>query len=478
MHRSRRQFLTLSALSLSAASHAQTPRAPQGSPSAAPVVIIGAGLAGLRAAEVIRAAGVPLLILEASPRAGGPVRTVRAAFDDGLRGELGALRIAGAHDAVRRSVRAHGLALVPFESAQGAAVSVLGGQRATSADDARRTWALDLKPDEQLLSQRALLERYVGALPADLGDANIPLASYDRWQEYDRLSWPEWLRARGASEDALKVLTLGGESSEVSALYVLRQFALLGTSSQRYKIDGGMDRLPAAMAAGLEERIVYNAAVVRIARVNGAFRIEYERAGRVEQQLASRVVCAIPLTTLRRITREPRWSREKEALIEETAYYPVLRALVQTKTRFWVGDGQNGSARTDRATEIWDAAHDQLGKSRGILGAAVGGTAARLAAGLSADDASAFVVDRIADGYPSVRSQHEHTVIQRWQLDPWARGAFVAGRPGQMTTLLRHAARPEKGVFFAGEHTSSWMGWMERALLPGERAGREVVDAA
>ena len=56
---------------------------------------------------------------------------------------------------------------------------------------------------------------------------------------------------RGASPEAVRVMTQGGDSSALSALYMLRQFAMLRTSSQLYKIAGGMDRLPQAMAAAL-----------------------------------------------------------------------------------------------------------------------------------------------------------------------------------------------------------------------------------
>jgi monoamine oxidase len=479
MNRSRRRFLTVSTLAAASGFRARRSDAKQAPTADAPVVIVGAGLAGLRAAEIIRDAGLPVVVLEASARPGGRVRTARAEFDEGLHAEFGALRIAGAHDAVRRAIRAHSLGLVPFDSAQGAALTVVNGRGVTSPDEGRRLWSLDLKPDEAALSQRDLLERYVGTLPSDLGDPAVALASYDRWQDYDRLTWPEWLRARGASADAIKMMTLGGDASEVSALYVLRQFALLGNSTQRYKIDGGMDRLPRAMAAGLGDRVRYQSAVMRIARDPGGFRIEFERIGRRERLRASRVVCAVPLTTLRRIEREPRWSPAKEALIEQMAYYPVLRVLAQARTRFWVREGHNGAARTDRGTEIWDATHDQLGRTRGILGAAVGGAMAREASKLSVAEALEFGIDRVEDAHPSIRREQppQRAFIQRWDLDPWARGAFVAGRPGQMTTLLRHAAEQEDGIHFAGEHTSAWMGWMEGALLSGERAGREVLEA-
>jgi len=81
-----------------------------------PTVIVGAGLAGLRTADLLRQAGVPVIVLEARGRVGGRVLTVRAPFDDGLHAEAGAIRIASAHRAVLRAVRRHRLMLVPFIS--------------------------------------------------------------------------------------------------------------------------------------------------------------------------------------------------------------------------------------------------------------------------------------------------------------------------------------------------------------------------
>ena len=43
------------------------------------------------------------------------------------------------------------------------------------------------------------------------------------------------------------LMTLGGDSRRLSALYVLRQYALIREGTL-YKIEGGMDRLPVAIA--------------------------------------------------------------------------------------------------------------------------------------------------------------------------------------------------------------------------------------
>ena len=61
-----------------------------------------------------------------------------------------------------------------------------------------------------------------------------------------------------------------------------------------------------------------------------------------------------------------------------------------------------------------------------------------------------------------------------WSEAPWARGAFAVYLPGQVSTLYPVATRPEGRVHFAGEHLSSWPGWMQGALASGLRAAREV----
>ena len=451
---SRREFLRRSLAAVAPAVLVSQTRQP-----AAPVVIVGAGLAGLRAAALLRQSGRPIVVLEARERSGGRVLTIRAPFDDGLTGEAGPIRIAGAHRAVLRAVREHGLTLVPFESSNGVP---LDAEAAASASG--------LRVDERGLNSRALLERYVGTLADSLAEPAATQASYDAWREYDRLTWPEWLLQRGASREAVRVMTQGGDSSGLSALYMLRQFAMLRTSSQLFKIAGGMDRLPQAMAAALGDVVRYQSAVVRISRAAGSLSIEYETGGRVDRIAADRVVLTVPLSTLRHIEFRPRLSAAKEKAIAAPPYYPGVRILLQSRDRFWNRAGLNGSARTARA-EVWDAAYDRQGPARGLLGATTGVAFT----GKTAAQSLALGVDLVADAFPAIRSAFEKGIVHQWAQDRWSQGSFVAFAPGQMTALVPEIARAEDRVHFAGEHTSSWMGWMEGALESGERAAREIL---
>jgi monoamine oxidase len=440
-----------------------------------PTVIVGAGLAGLRAADLLRKAGLPVVVLEAQGRAGGRVLTVRAPFDEGLHAEAGAIRFAGAHRAVLRAVRRHRLPFEPFAPA-GTAVTAIDKRPATTLDG-QSAWTLDLKPSERGLTPSALLEHYVGRLPADLSDPAAPASALTRWQAFDRVTWPEWLESRGASRDAVKLMTVGADSAQVSALYVIRQYAMLRTSTQRYKIAGGMDRLPGAMATALGDIVRYNAPVVRVERRSSGFRVDYREGPAVRSTIAARVVFAVPIGTMREIEVRPGLSAEKQRAFDRLSYYPAVRFMLQTKRRFWQTAGLSGSARTDRATETWDATFDRPG-SRGILGATTGGDLERRLQGMTLEASVTFGVDLVADAFPAIRSEFEKGAVYRWSTDPWARGAFALYRPGQMTELLPRLAASEDGMHFAGEHTSPWTGWMEGALESGERAAREVLAAA
>ena len=439
--------------------------------------MIGAGLAGLYAADLLRAAGRPVVVLEAAARAGGRVFTYRAPLDQGLYGEAGPIRIAASHRRVVQLAQRFKLTLVPFGLPGGVSLSVVGGKSLRSSEPRDRDAAgLNLKADERTLDERAMLERYVGDLPDALGNPDAPVPSSAPWESYDRVTWAEWLASRGASADAVRLMTLGGDSNDLSALYVLRQFALLRRIGAFFKIRGGMDRLGTALAVTHREAIRYNAQVVRIDRRSPMIRIAYRQGGRVQTVSASRVVCAIPFTTLRDVEFLPALSARKSRAVNELEYLPSTRFLVQTRTRFWSQAGLSGYARTDRPAEIWDCGYDLPG-TQGILGATVAGAGERSVLGMSSDAAVDFGRSVVADAFPAINQHFAKGIAHRWALERWARGAFAVFRPRQMSSLAPDIGAPEDRIHFAGEHTSSWSGWMEGALESGERAAREVLSS-
>jgi monoamine oxidase len=272
-------------------------------------------------------------------------------------------------------------------------------------------------------------------------------------------------------------MTLGGDAEDVSALYVLRQYALSRSSTQLYKIQGGMDLLPKAMASALGSIVRYNAPVVRVSRSPARLRVDYESSAQVRSVTASHVIFAVPMTTLRQIEILPRLSPRKERGINEAAYANGTRILLQCRSRFWMAQGLNGSARTDRGTELWDCTYDQRSSMRGILGATTGGTVSRDMPTRSPSENQALGISVAAEAFPAIRTEVEKSIVHQWAEERWSRGSFVAFRPGQMSSMMPDIAESEDRMHFAGEHTSSWMGWMEGALESGERAAREILGS-
>jgi monoamine oxidase len=475
----RRDFLRVSASAVvPIIARRSSPTVQRHGAKADPVVVVGAGLAGLRAAELLHKAGTPVVVLEARSRPGGRVHTIRAPFAEGLYAEAGAIRIPPQHETVIQLAKEHGLNLVPFESLSGAALITIRGVTAQIPDELNKASAtLALKPEEQGLGQGALLQRYVGDLPANLADPRPPAAAYAEWRSYDQVTWPAWLRSRGASDDAIALMTLGGDSRELSALYVLRQFALLQKTSQFYKIHGGLDQLPRAMARALGAIVRYNAAVERVEQTDSGVDLGYVERGRKKTVRASRVILAIPFSTLRGVEIRPGFSSGKAAAIANLPYFPATRLLFQCRSSFWQQDGLSGTARGDQPAEMWDCSYD-LDATRGILGATVGGELGQKLAGMTRPRAISFGAKLVAQTFPKVTASLQRGSVYRWTLDQWARGAFAVFHPGQMSAIMPDIARPEGRIHFAGEHTSSWMGWMQGALESGERAANEVLEGA
>src|SRR4051794_22584622 len=78
------------------------------------VLIVGAGMAGLAAADALLRAGHNPLVLEARNRVGGRVYTLREPFSDGLYAEAGAMRIPRSHALTMGYLEHFGLHTLPF----------------------------------------------------------------------------------------------------------------------------------------------------------------------------------------------------------------------------------------------------------------------------------------------------------------------------------------------------------------------------
>lgn len=446
------------------------------------VIIIGAGLAGLSAAYELTHAGHDVTVLEARRRPGGRVHTLRDTFAEGLYAEAGATRIPNHHHFTLKYAELFGLTLDPFAPLDLPSVYHVRGKRIQVPPGQKVEWPYELTTEERALGVSGMRQKYIWSMLGEVGNVTDPnWPPREVMEKYDQMNRSDFWRSRGASSEAIALLSLGGIDDRFeswSTLFMLRNQALNRKLSQYYKIRGGNDLLPKAFAARLAETIHYAAPVVRIEQSAEGVKAVFFHAGAYHTLTGDHLICAVPFTVQKNIEVTPAFSDGKQRAIEQLPYLSASKIFLQLKRRFWISQGLSGFATTDLPIgQVWDMSYKQPG-TRGILQAFPLSLHSRRVTGMAEEERIDFALEQVELIYPGTREYFEGGVTKCWDEDEWARGASAYYKPGQFSSLLPHVARPEGRIHFAGEHTSVWTdGWMQGALESGERVAREVNDA-
>ena len=404
------------------------------------VVVVGAGLAGLAAATVLRERGADVSVLEARDRVGGRVWSAEVAGPAGTPAtiERGAEFVLAGYDRFRAYATRHGLDLV---------------------DTAMSYYVRDLYEHPHITTQvlaaagraaaQALAEAPPGTSVAALL-AGLPVPPDVR----------ESLRAR------IEVSS-GAAADEVHA-GVLEHIASFEPLPSR-RVGGGNSRLPDAMHAALGDCVHLSSPVTAVRDESQGAVTVHTAAG---ETTADAVIVALPLAVLRAGAVRldlPMWATGALAALLSghaaklhlpLASRPAPSAVLSVEHRFWT----------------WTAA-DASGAVAPVLNCFAGSAAAveRLGVGTGPERWDGLV-RRIR---PDLAYAPGQPVLTHWAADPYALGAYSARGAGWTPEDDEVLTRPVGRVFFAGEHTAGELsGLMEGALRSGERAAEQVLTSA
>jgi monoamine oxidase len=452
------------------------------------VVVLGGGLAGLCAAFELRNKGYRVLaVLEAQDRAGGRVRTVRSGLANGQYAELGATRIPDSHPFTLGYMEQFGLEKVQFSSGDG--LYYLKGKPAFVHVDGD-PWPADVLPgltgedatlgaDSIVLKYDRFSEIIDPASPEYLGDPNAAGWPTGYAARLLPLSLIEYLRRHGATDDAILIdrAINGSEIYSDGALFWLATDAVDAAWDKTFAVKGGNDRLSGAFTAALGDIVKYRCVATGIEQGSRGARVTYTHRGRSRAIDADYVVSALPFSTLRDLRIRPALPADKGEVIRKLRMMPVSRCCLQTKSRFWQRRGIGGLkvARTDTAIDrFWDHTNVQDGPS-GILGAYMQDQTGLdyAAAGANFAERSRRVVEVSKPFFPELAEEVTGGLEKIWQNDPWVKGGWAFYGPGEQD-MFPVAKRPEGRVFFCGEHTSAWSGWMQGAFESANRVVTEI----
>jgi monoamine oxidase len=415
------------------------------------VIVIGAGLAGLAAARLLEAAGWSVTILEARERVGG--RVISHRMGENLVCELGGEWIGASHERVQALCREMNLALQDHRFA----ASLM-------------TDAVVAKPGEWNFSpnaQRAFAElkrRYERFTPAE----RIRLDRTDWWTCLERIGFtPEDLRLR----DLMDSTDFGESIRHVSAYAAASEYFESSPANEMdFKIAGGNERLPQELARRLQRAtITFNTPVERIQQARGRVTVSSKNKNFV----ADACICTIPARVLAGVRFDPPLPARQRLALESLQYARIIKNSVLFRERFWQAD--DFSLVTDATAHYYfHSTKNQPGTEGVLCSYAVGEKADVLAA--QSDRRRLDTITR--DLAPLERRAPELAsgiASYAWQRDPFAGGAYALYRPGQWFTVRAALARPHGRVLFAGEHLADWQGFMEGAVVTGERAATELI---
>ena len=446
------------------------------------VIVLGAGMAGLAAAYELLRAGHDPVLLEARPRVGGRIYTLRDPFAHGLHAEVGAMRIPRSHDLTMAYVKAFKLQTMPFTMGNPKAYYHIGGVRRRIAEADPGEIGFEIAPHER---GKTYGELWAAAIKPLLDRLAKEGPRCWNWivENYDGLSTREFLERCGWSEGAIEMF---GLFANQEALMNASFLELFREEAGRFyedmvQIVGGMDLLPRAFMETLGGRIRFGTRVVALEQSVDGVAVHYRTAARRQAETGDVAIVTLPFSVLRHIDANPHFSRAKQRAIRQLHYDASAKILAQCRRRFWeLDDGIfGGGSVTD--LPIRNVYYPEQGRETGrgvLLASYTWSEDAQRWGSLSAADRISEALDQLSRIHPQIESEFEAGASWMWHDDEFAGGAFALFDPGQQTLLHEAIVAPEGRFHFAGEHASLAHAWIQGAIESGLRAAKEVAERA
>jgi monoamine oxidase len=437
------------------------------------VLVLGAGMSGLTAALALHRRGHDVTVIEHQNRVGG--RLLSIPLQDGQFSEAGGGHFRANMTTLMDYVLRFDLPILSMND--GLPRYLVDGKYGDGASPG--AWPWDLLPHERNVTVAATLNRYLLLNHIDntsVIDPNWP--DPEMLAHLDPLTVADLVLSAGGSEMFLKLLSAHGGlfESDASALTIEADLAYHFGDQALYRIAGGNDRLPQAIAEELGDRVVLDAPVTLIDQTGERVRVVTE-GGR--EFAGDAVISTIPFSVLPEVEVRPGWSAGKARMLEEMVWSRTVKLVVQTRTPQWLTQGVHGwpMAGGDRP---WERLIDITGNEPGGHGNTffyMNGPNSDAYRAMPAATRERDLVAMFEADMPGLLGEVIHTETFDWLAQPWIKGSFGDLPPGG-GWMIAEWTRPEDRIHFAGDFTTLKSGWVEGAIESGLRAARQIDPLA
>jgi len=446
-----------------------------------PILVVGAGIAGLTAAYRLRQAGVRADIIEATNRVGGRIRTIPKVAGTLIPADVGGEFIDTGHTTLISLATELGLRAIDLAQVQSGLV------KDTFFFEGRRF------PLEQIIADFAPLATKINEDVEAIGDNISYLDFTETAERLDNLSIAEYLDQADTSTLLRQLLRVaytvfyGRDSEEQSALNLLfligsepGSFELYGNSDERYQIDGGnsqiINRLAGQLSGSIEAGTVLEAITLL---PDGRYRVNLRSGQSAFDRTYERVLLTLPFSTLRDVKINVPLPQPKRRAIEQLGYGTNSKLITGYRSRIWREIYQStASVYTDLGFQnSWEPT-PFAPTGNGLVTNFTGGKQGlAIGSGTPEDQAQRFLgqFERVFPGVSNLRSGK--AVRAYWPGERFSKGSYSCYLVGQWTQMYGVEGERVGNLYFAGEHTSlENQGYMEGGCETGQRAAFEILQ--
>ena len=443
------------------------------------VAIVGAGAAGLYAADILKAKGIKVVIFEASDRVGGRVRSLKSTdratqsliftsqseMGSDFPNELGAGFLKGADSAWGKFVQQLKLSTVNVTNSAPDAYVVDGNFIAST----------DIATDSDFIAAKNFYDNLASNTGAGTVQAAIESAGINSRIHAILNAWIG--NGYATSNDRIAMQQL---AESISIQTRTKELITLTDNPMQDALLSRFSKVVEDVQINHQvKRIDYSGATVILEGVNS-------QTGETFTMDAEKVILTVPISILKSgdIAFTPALPAGKNTALSTMEMDSSIRVLLDFKANFW-GETSGFLYGAPEAPEYFNAGVGRSDLSR-TLAVTLSGAKASAYSALGRTMVPLLIdeLDSIFDGKATNHIRYDPAdnmvaVIQDWTLEPFIKGGGSYSKPGGTNQHRKDlAASLASKLFFAGEATdyTGEFGTINGALLSAERAAAEVAE--